>query len=260
MAYDKDYWNNKWPMSPVVYNGRATMRKKQIGCDVRDFIAEQDYLIEQIVLKYELRKSTINQTAQACQKWVVGFMNYETDQQNDMVEEFWSFPFEVLQMKTGDCEDGAILMATLMIAAGIPNWRVKCAAGYVTPAPNAPKGGHCYCMFLADRPESERGMEWVICDWCFFEDSKIPPETKPLARDGGFGKKYGDVWFAFNDEFSWNQTSLAVDGRVSGAQAEEVTTPGVDRLSSLLAQIEDKIKTKNTLISEIEKKLNFKIN
>ena len=244
MNYDKDYWNSKWPNSPILYNGRALMVKKQIGVDVRDFIAEQDILVEQVVRQYSLKQATFNQTAQACQKWVVGFLTYKDDAKNDLVPEFWQFPFESLQSKFGDCEDGAILMATLMIAAGIPNWRVKVAAGYVQQSPTAPQGGHAYCMFLADRPDSNRGMEWVITDWCYYEDSGVSPERKPLAKNGGFNNCYKDVWFTFNDEFSWNQTSLSVDGRVSGAQVVETTTSGQEQLNTLLTDIDQQILSK----------------
>lgn len=244
MNYDKDYWNSKWPNSPILYNGRALMVKRQIGVDVRDFIAEQDVLVEQVVRQYNLKQATPNQTAQACQKWVVSFLTYKDDVKNDLVPEFWQFPFESLQSKFGDCEDGAILMATLMIAAGIPNWRVKVAAGYVQQSPTAPQGGHAYCMFLADRPDSSRGMEWVITDWCYYEDSGVPPERKPLSKNGGFNNCYKDVWFTFNDEFSWNQTSLSVDGRVSGAQVVETTASGPEQLNDLLADIDQQILSK----------------
>lgn len=244
MSYDKDYWNGKWPNSPILYNGRALMNKKQVGIDVRDFIAEQDILVENVVKQYNLKQSTANQTAWAVQKWIVGFLTYKDDVKINLVPEFWQFPFETLQSKFGDCEDGAILTATLMIAAGVPNWRVKVAAGYVQQAPTAPQGGHAYCLFLADDATSQTGFNWKICDWCYFEDSKVAPEQKPLAKNGGFNGCYKDVWFTFNDEFSWNQTSLAIDGRVSGAAQSDSAVPGIDQLNTLMAEIEMKLKTK----------------
>lgn len=88
------------------------------------------------------------------------------------------------------------------------------AAGYVQESPTAPQGGHCYCIYLADRPESEKKFEWVILDWCYYEDSDILCDKKPLAKNGGYNSCYKDTWFTFNTEYSWNQTKLELDGRV----------------------------------------------
>lgn len=122
------------------------------------------------------------------------------------------------------CEDFGITMASLMINAGIPAYRVKVAAGFVQAAPGALQGGHAYCIYLADRPDSERGQEWVVNDWCYLEDSKIPQELKPLAKDGGYNGCYKEVWFTFNNEFSWNQTALEISGRISEQVSDKLIT------------------------------------
>ena len=56
---------------------------------------------------------------------------------------------------------------------------------------------------------------WRILDWCYLQDSKLPIKKKPLAKDGGQRKAYKEVWFTFNDKFSWNQKSLQLNGRIS---------------------------------------------
>ena len=107
-----------------------------------------------------------------------------------------------------DCKDGAILIASLLINAGIPSWRVKVAGGGVLPDPGfAPSdtelGGHAWCLYLADRADSKRGLEWVILDWCYAPDPDVPIEEKPLAKNGGQQDGYKETWFTFNDEYSW---------------------------------------------------------
>jgi hypothetical protein len=38
--------------------------------------------------------------------------------------DFWSYPAETLANRRGDCEDGAILLANLLLQSGIPYYRV----------------------------------------------------------------------------------------------------------------------------------------
>ncbi|MFX1499893.1 MAG: hypothetical protein ACFFDH_02895 [Promethearchaeota archaeon] len=62
-------------------------------------------------------------------------------------------------------------------------------------------GGHIYCLYLTDRSDSERKLEWVVLDWSYLQDPKVPIEKKPLARDGGTEGGYKNVLFTFNDKF-----------------------------------------------------------
>ena len=205
----KDYWNNKWEKKSVIYSGRALRSsRKRIDVDVRNFIVANDDILEDLVERYNLKRPTYNETAHACQKFVVDFIEYKSDEMTSSCEEFWQFPFETVTARAGDCEDGAILMASLMIMAGIPNWRVKVAGGTVRPQPTAPLGGHAYCLFLADR---ENSMEWEIHDWCYYEDSNIPTGKKPLAKDGGYNNSYIDIWFTFNNEFAWSNIEVNLE-------------------------------------------------
>jgi hypothetical protein len=245
--YGKYFWNNKYKMSPVIYSGRAERgRSTNINVDVRNFIVNNDYILQQVVAKYGLKKDTPNNTAWAVQQFVVKFLSYMEDDKANLAEEFWQFPFEAIQWGVGDCEDGALLTASLMINAGIESWRVKSAAGYVQESATAPQGGHCYCLFLADRPESERKLEWVIMDWCYLEDSRLPPEKKPLAKDGGQQNNYKDTWFTFNDQFSWAGGPISMqDSRVTSAVAAAQDNQLAEQLTNeLLPQIFNEIDKK----------------
>ncbi len=218
---NKQHWENKWKKSPVIYNGRALRGKKdRIAIDVKNFITENDDMLQKIINDYNLKKRSYDDTALAIQRQVVRFLTYKYDSESSQVPEFWQFPFETLQSEIGDCEDGAILIASLLINAGVPAWRVKVAAGYVQAEPTAPQGGHAYCLYLAD------DNEFRILDWCYYQDSRIPIKDKPLAKDGGQRNAYRDVWFTFNNQHSWAGGPLTVfDSRMSkqqSAKKEEV--------------------------------------
>lgn len=213
-----DYWNNKFPKAPIIYSGRALRGSSdRIGIDVKSFIKENDELVRKTVDNYNLRQRSKDKIAEEIQRFVVDTFSYKYDKESVNVPEFWQFPFESLQSGIGDCEDGAILIASLLINAGIPSWRVKVAAGYVQAKPTAPQGGHAYCIYLADDGE------WRNLDWCYYEDSKTPIRRKPLSKNGGQRNAYKDIWFTFNDQFSWNQNSIEIkDGRISNHQTKDL--------------------------------------
>ncbi len=213
MKKSKTYWNNKWKKRSVLYAGRTLKNSNRpIQIDVRNFICANDDILKNIIENYHLKKRTYNETAHACQKFVVDFLTYIEDTKSSNCDEYWQFPFETIASKVGDCEDGAILMASLMINAGIPNWRVKVVGGLVKPQPTAPEGGHAYCIYLADRDDKQQ--EWEIHDWCYFEDTEIPTGKKPLARQGGYNQTYVGVWWSFNNEFCWSPEEVQIEGRV----------------------------------------------
>jgi hypothetical protein len=239
----KKKMNNKWPKAPIIYKGRALRgESNRIAIDVKNFITINDGMLKEVIKKYKLDRGNKNQVAHNCQKFVVNFLTYKYDKETSNTPEFWQFPFETLQSETGDCEDGAILMASLMIEAGIPAWRVKVAAGNVKPSETAPEGGHAYCIYYADVGRGKK--EWIINDWCFYEDSRLPPERKPLAKNGGYKGTYKEIWFTFNNEYSWSQTAIDVSDRVSKKQSKDIkeSIGSETEIEAIISSIDNKIK------------------
>ena len=90
MVYDANYWNTKWTRAPIVYTGRALRgQSAQIGADVKNFIMTNDVILQEIIKQYGLKKTTMNDTALACQRWVVQFLFYKEDDAANKCPEFW---------------------------------------------------------------------------------------------------------------------------------------------------------------------------
>ncbi len=249
--YNKEYWNEKWKKSPIIYKGRAlrgSSYNQIVSIDVKTFLKKDDAILQKVISVFNLKKGTFNETALECQKFVHDSIKYLYDELSADCVEYWQFPFETAQSGIGDCEDGAIFMAGLMLNAGIPSWRIKVCAGTVLQDPNvAPSsdgnlGGHCYTIYLADRPDSKRKLEWVILDWCYNPDPDIPIEKKPLSRNGGQKKSYKDVWFTFNDENSWANTAFEIiDDRISKNQKTKKESV-LNKIKEIMNQIDVKVK------------------
>jgi len=191
---NEEHYNNKWPKAPIIYSGRALRGKKdRINVDVKNFISTNDEILNEIVKKYKLQKSNPDDTAWEVQKWVVKFLTYKYDDDLNQTPEFWQFPFETLQSQHGDCEDGAILITSLCVAAGVPTWRTKVAAGYVQASPTAPQGGHAYNIYLASDGD------WRVCDWCIVDNKRTliqtPNGSKRISK-----LKDGDWVIGYDEE------------------------------------------------------------
>lgn len=210
MIYSEQYWNDKNVKRPIIY-GCRTMRNSNtpIEIDVRNFISANDALLQKYIEQYGLKKETYNETALAIQKFIVNNFTYIGDLEGSGVNEFWQFAFESMYNKVFDCEDGSILMASLMINAGIPEYRVRVVAGYVKPSDTAPTSGHCYCTYLADRNDGTQ--EFVPMDWCYFQDTELKCEDKPLLKDGGYNNCYKEIWWSFNSKYSWSKEEVLIE-------------------------------------------------
>ena len=65
----------------------------------------------------------------AIRDWVAANIDYVSDEEQWGVEEYWQTPEETLSLQTGDCEDFAILLCTLLRAFGIDDEHIYIAIG-----------------------------------------------------------------------------------------------------------------------------------
>jgi hypothetical protein len=295
--------NNRWTRGDILYAGRTLKwvdnseldtiplaavfgvpgvpnYLKQTPFDVRQFIRKDDALLKYMINKYGLRKVHDDDTAHACQWWVIdgtidNYMTSVTSEINNVISPFldgsipgefslmsvptmnlggtialgstglgksfstlgnkkrtpvlayssdriqeqsqariaaglptlgsydyWLFPFESLYSGYGDCEDGAILVANLLINAGIPSYKVKVAAGVVGGGGGLFASGtaHLWCIYLASDGQ------WRVLDWCNGESYRGKPRKTPLElKLAKNDTTYGEIWFTFNDEYAWKQ-------------------------------------------------------
>jgi len=203
----KNYWDNKYPKNPVIYRGRSIPQKvngqiilTNLEIDVKTMLTTNDSIIKKIIRDKNITGANNDEKMLNIQKWVVTNIKYIGDNLSSGVVEYWQFPFETLRLGTGDCEDGALLIAALAINSGIPSFRLRVVAGFVQPAPTAPQGGHGYVAYLR-----ESDNQWVAIDWCYLQDSNTPVPLKPILKNN---LVYKNMWFTFNNEYSWSQKEL----------------------------------------------------
>jgi len=198
----EEYWNNKHPKTDIVYGGRiAPNHQEKLLLDVRKFIWVDDCILKKFVIAQKIDNLTNDEKALFWQKYVVQNYKYISDEEDFRYNEYWQFVFESFYYRHGDCEDMAILTTSLMIGSGIPQFRVRCNAGYVLDQ-NGQQQGHCYTSYCRETDNN-----FVILDWCFLEDSNILISEKKLAKNND---RYKDLWFSFNNLYSWSYKSYDI--------------------------------------------------
>lgn len=176
----EEFYNTKYPTANIEYRREETDGTYWI--DVRTFFNEYDYLISKI------EGTDDNDIALKCLKWIVGNIEYTSDKKQYNYNEYWAYPYQTLKRKKGDCEDGSILLANIMLKSGIPYWKIRITAG------DTPMGGHAYVTYY-DEPRNR----WVSLDWCYFPSNKAIKDRIDYKED----KLYGNIWFSFNQKFAF---------------------------------------------------------
>lgn len=200
----ENYWNNKHPKVPIIYGGRAIPNRiGNISIDVRKMFWSEDYMLADVIAKNNLNGETMDATVERCQKYIVNNYQYVSDIDNHKYNEYWQLCNETLYLKAGDCEDGAILLASLAASACSSSflWRIRVNAGWALDN-NGIKTGHAYVTYCREKDNN-----WVICDWCYRQDSDISISDKPLAKNN---YNYQDIWFSFNSKYSFSNKKYDV--------------------------------------------------
>lgn len=182
--------------------------------DVRCFIDTKNEHLNRIIKKNNLDVGTYDERALKCLNWVIDNITYVKDSsRKDGLSENWYFPTETLTEKIGDCEDGAVLLASLMICVGIPEERIRITCGNVVDPAKKQIFGHAYVRYFSERPKLLKNgwsvlaepritygnNEWVILDWCFYPGDYVFC-VKPLTAS-----KYKDIWYQFNSKYCWKE-------------------------------------------------------
>ena len=115
-------------------------------------------------------------------RFVHNRLTYKSDQEVWDLPEYWQTARQTYDKKTGDCEDGAILILTLARLAGVPSNRIFLNCGMMESG-----FGHAYITY-----RSNNGIEYIL-DWCYHY-------TKDLNRIFFEDKRYiKPRWFFGNE-------------------------------------------------------------
>jgi len=187
--------NSKYTKKPVKYTCRY-INGKAYDLDVRNFFVNPN--IDELKRIVKDFTGTDEDKAYDCFKWIRSNIKYEYDSQTYGVNEHWDYPHEVLELGKADCEGQSILLANLMIACGIPYYKVRLVCGWATRT-DGTKAGHCYLVMYIESKD-----RWVALDTTFY-----PKTTRPENReDYKKSKIYGgedSIWWSFSSRYCFQE-------------------------------------------------------
>lgn len=179
-----EYYNNKYPKIDATYRRADKLGELQI--DVRQFLNPNNHLLPSIISESDDEKALEGLS------WVIDNITYTPDKTQHGLNEYWSYAYETMHARKGDCEDGAILLYDMLRHAGIPAWKLRLSAGFVKLGSN--KVGHAYLTYFCNETD-----QWVILDWCYWPNP-IPINLRKAYHDE---KNYLKIWFSFNELYAW---------------------------------------------------------
>ena len=174
------FWNNKYPKQDILYVREEKDGEYQI--DVRNYFQSFDSSIPGFSC------ASNDDLALLALKWVKNNIDYTSDKTQYGFSEFWAYPYQTLKHGKGDCEDGAILLANILLKSGCPYWRIRLNAGDVE------SGGHAYVTYCR-----ETDNQFVVLDWCYWPKTTLIKD-RPLHKDE---QNYYGIWFSWNQKFSF---------------------------------------------------------
>ena len=123
------------------------------------------------------------------EQWVIEHIEYKSDWENYGMDEYWAYPTQTLDRMSGDCEDGAFLLHSLALAAGVPAERLRTYGGLVFNPYGTEAAGHGWTAY-----QRESDDEWIVMDWCYW------PENSPVGERTSMSAalKYIDDFFFVN--------------------------------------------------------------
>ncbi len=168
------FWNTKRTPTIWLYPGRPAPDNPKIRMNVDP----------RIFFQYDKTLPRIQGGSDSIAQKALDYVNKHIKYTSDSGE-YWQFAYETWKRKKGDCEDGAILMANIMLMSGIPYWRIRLNAGDVKG------GGHAYVTYLREKDDT-----WYVMDWCYWYK-----ESKDFGKPWKKAKKYFGIWGSWNKKY-----------------------------------------------------------
>jgi len=126
-----------------------------------------------------------DQKAYVAEQYVIDLLEYIPDLENYGQNEYWALPTQTLDKKSGDCEDGALFIISIMLHAGVDPSKIFFYGGTVREDGRLELGGHGWVGYKRSDGEI------VPLDWCFYPTSNSL-EDRPALKDN---RRYYDDYF-----------------------------------------------------------------
>lgn len=183
----------------------AVMRRT-IEIDIRGFIADLPYGNWELFCSHS--KGAFDYRAYVISEYVSQKITYYRRDDNDNDNDPWQFPEETLELKSGDCEDRAFLIASLLLTSGVSPFNVRVTLGQFIAlfGNNSIPYDHVWVMY-----KNEEG-QWHIIEPAHTYNVNLK-KSRPYAQ---LPDRCEYVpYYVFNNYHLWEMPSSHKKGSVS---------------------------------------------
>lgn len=115
------------------------------GNNMSNYITPNDELVNKIVQEKISPSMSLIKRAEILYNYVASNIKYKRDKEVWGEKDYWQFPSTTIKKGTGDCEDQAMLLTSLLRAAGFSRDNVRLVYGKITKFPSGELVGyHCW--------------------------------------------------------------------------------------------------------------------
>lgn len=150
---------------------RNEMMRQTLGVEVREFARRSG-------ADWELFQSRRSLSFDHRARIIAGYVAQEIRYRSGLERDPWQFPDETLFLKSGDCEDRAFLIGSLLLASGISGYNVRVALGKVHGRENGKTSSndHAWVMY-----KNEAG-RWELIEPLKLSEPAPPPSPRGRQR------------------------------------------------------------------------------
>lgn len=124
------------------------------GNDMTNYICPNDELVKNIVQERTTNSMSLIEKAKALYDYVANNIDYKSDKEVWRIPDYWQFPSTTIKKRTGDCEDQAMLLTSLLRCAGFPREQIHLVYGkLVSLVTGKLQGYHCW---IEIKPSTEQ--------------------------------------------------------------------------------------------------------
>ena len=215
-------WN--WEGDTIVHNPiipasrKVPGTRKRYEIDIREYISNKDNAVIKRTLDEIIRGLPEDKQAhfrshnpgsfdfrmRAVTAYVSEHIRYEYRSRRF---DDWLFPEETLAKGSGDCEDRAFLLASLLLSAGISSYVVRVALGKIYNQATQQSRDHIWVMY-----KNESGI-WMLIEPLLYTHEAKQHSYKLLQKTKTApSEKYEYIpYFIFNDAHLWNLKNNTVE-------------------------------------------------
>lgn len=152
---------------------------------VNIFLQFPNQTIRKLALEITEGLRSDDDKVKAIQEWVVRNIQYQEDKEQYGYDELWVPPVMTLRSGKGDCEDGAFLIMSLALNAGVDPNRLRFYGGEVKAGAGAATGGHGWVAYRREQDD-----EWVAIDFSYYPDLRNVNKQIPMKEDMRYVSQY----------------------------------------------------------------------